>query len=122
MPSSSPRRGEIWIVDTPGRPEDPHQPRPGIVISEDVRNEYRDHAIVVPFYSEGTVGPTHVGIRAGTGGLEHDSVIFCEKISTVDYQFFHDGPLGLPVPESILRGIVLAVRLALGDETLILSS
>lgn len=113
-----PHRGDIWLTDTPGRPDDPHQPRPGIVISEDVRNEQRDHAIVVPIYSEGKVGLTHIGIRAGTGGLEHDSVIFCEEITTVDYQFFHDGPLGLPIPESILQRIVLAVRAALDDETL----
>ena len=79
----------------------------------------RDHAIVVPIYSRGALGPTHLEMLAGPVGLQYDSVIFCEEISTVDYQFFHDGPLGFPVPESTLQRIVLAVRIALEDETLL---
>ena len=98
MLSVSPLRGEIWIADTPGRHDDPHRPRPVIVISDNVRNAHRDHGIVVPIYSEGKVGLTHLGIRAGMGALAHDSVVFCEEISTVDYHFFRDGPLGPPVP------------------------
>jgi mRNA-degrading endonuclease toxin of MazEF toxin-antitoxin module len=114
-----PRRGDVWNVDTPNRPDDPHQPRRAIVISSDIRNELRDHAIVVPIYSRGTVGPTHLVIRGGTGGLDHDSVIFCEEISTLAHRFFRQGPRGQPVPESLLREIILAVRMALDDATVL---
>lgn len=37
-----PRRGEIWNVDTPNQPSDPHQPRPALVISADERNLAED--------------------------------------------------------------------------------
>jgi hypothetical protein len=46
----SPRRGEFWTAHTPGPPDDPHQPRPVLVISEDVRNRLRDDVIVVPAF------------------------------------------------------------------------
>ena len=47
----SPRQGELWTAYTPGQPDDPHQPRPVLVISEDVRNRLRDDVIVVPAFS-----------------------------------------------------------------------
>jgi len=114
------RRGEIWNVDTPNRPDDPLQPRRAIIISANVRNELRDHVIVVPIYSRGTLGPTHLSLRGGIGGLNHDSVIFCEEITTLDRRFFRFGPLGPSIPASILQAIILAVRAALDDDTLLM--
>jgi mRNA-degrading endonuclease toxin of MazEF toxin-antitoxin module len=64
-----PRRGEIWLVETPNMPVDPHQPRPGLVVSEDRRNRRAEHIIVVPIFSSERTGPTRVRIRAGTGGI-----------------------------------------------------
>jgi mRNA interferase MazF len=113
-----PRRGEIWGVDTPNRPDDPHQPRRAIVISEDARNELRDHSIVVMIYSRGALGPTHVAIQRGTIGLDHDSIVLCEEVSTLDHRFFRYGPLGSQVPDHVLRQIVRAIRIALDDDTL----
>lgn len=110
-----PRRGEIWNVDTPNQPSDPHQPRPALVISADERNRTEDDVVVVPIFSRGAIGPTHVPIRAGVGGLAHDSVIFCEEISTLDLEFLREGPLGGSVPDSLLQRVVRAVRIAIGD-------
>jgi mRNA-degrading endonuclease toxin of MazEF toxin-antitoxin module len=76
-----PRRGEIWMVETPNRPADPHQPRPGLIVSEDRRNERLDHVIVVPIFSSRGLGPTRVSIRSGEGGIEHDSVLYREEVS-----------------------------------------
>jgi mRNA-degrading endonuclease toxin of MazEF toxin-antitoxin module len=111
----APLRGEIWNVCTPGQPTDPHQPRPALVISADERNQVEDDVIVVPIFTRGAVGPTHVSIRGGVGGLDHDSVVFAEELTTLDLEFLEEGPLGAPVPESLLRRVVRAVRIAIGD-------
>lgn len=110
-----PRRGEIWSVLTPGRPEDPHQPRPALVVSADVRNRLRDHATIIPIYSEGAPGPTRVPLAAGLGGVRRDSVLFCEEITTIDRDFFRRGPWGASVGADVLDAVLRAVRRALGE-------
>ena len=108
-----PRRGEIWRAFTPGQPDDPHQPRPVLVISVDTRNRLTDDLIVVPIFSRGRLGLTRVPIPGGTGGLEHDSVRFCEEITTIDRDYLAEGPLGPPVPDTLLDQVLLAVHNAL---------
>ena len=110
--SSFPRRGEIWYVYSPGQPADPHQPRPGLVISGDIRNRRRNHFIVVPIYSAGPIGPTRVALSRGTGAIDHDSVLFCEELATIDLYFMVNGPLGSRVPEDVLDLVVLAINSA----------
>ena len=102
-------------MDTPGRPDDPHQPRPALVISADVRNALRDHVIVVPIFTSGRLGPTRVALPAGTGGLDHDSVVFCDEITTLHHRFMRERPLGSAVPGWILRDVVKAIRRSVGD-------
>ncbi len=114
MPERVPRQGEIWSVFTPGQPEDPHQPRPALVVSENVRNRMTDDLIVVPLFSEGTLGPTRVAIPAGVSGIKRDSVAFCEEITTIQREFLARGPLGQLSRELVSR-VVLGVRRALGD-------
>lgn len=106
-----PRRGEIWEVWTPGQPSDEHQPRPALVISEDVRNEYGDDVLVVPIFSAG-FGPTRVPISGGEGGLDHDSVLFCEEVTCLYEDFLQNKPLGNVVRSGILRLVVEAIRIA----------
>jgi mRNA-degrading endonuclease toxin of MazEF toxin-antitoxin module len=110
-----PRRGEIWLAYTPGQARDPHQPRPVLVISEDVRNRRRDDAIVIPIFSRGRSGPTRVVLAEGIGEIPHESVLFCEQITTLGHDFLVDGPLGEGVPTPILERVLRAVRRALGE-------
>lgn len=110
-----PRRGEIWLVETPNMPADLHQPRLGLVVSDDRRNRSRDHAIVVPVFSSRRSGPTRVPIRSGTGGIGHDSMLYCEEVTTLDRSFIVDGPLGPPVSPSLLGRVNRAIRRALGE-------
>ena len=105
----------MWLVYTPGQPDDLHQPRPALVVSENVRNRLRDDLIVIPIFSSGRVGPTRVPISAGSGGIDHDSMLFCEEITTIDRDFLARGPLGRPVPQDLMDRVLRAVRRALGE-------
>ena len=110
-----PHRGEIWYVYTPGQPDDPHQPRPALVVSEDVRNRIRDDLIVVPTFSRGRSGPTRVSVQAGTRGAPADGVLFCEEITTIDRDFLANGPIGPPLPRHRMDEVVRAIRRAIGE-------
>ena len=103
------------MVYTPGQPDDPHQPRPALVVSEDVRNRLRDDLIVVPIFSAGRLGPTRVPLPAGAGGLRSPGLLFCEEITTVDRDFLSRGPLGPRLSIRALNVVVRAVRRAVGD-------
>ncbi len=110
-----PRRGEIWSVWTPGPPQDPHQPRPALVVSENVRNRSNDDLTVIPVFSDGPLGPTRVALPAGEGGIRRDSVLFCEEVTTIQRQFLARGPIGERVSAEILDATVRAVRRAIGE-------
>ncbi len=86
-----------------------------LVISEEIRNRSRRSAIFVPAFSRGRLGPTRVPLEQGVGGIDHDSVLFCEEITTLDYEFLADGPLGESVPAAVLARVVRAVRRAIGE-------
>jgi mRNA-degrading endonuclease toxin of MazEF toxin-antitoxin module len=110
-----PQRGEIWLVDTPNQPDDPQQPRPSLIISVDARNQHSPTVIIVPIFSSARPGPTRVPIRAGLGGIIHDSVLACEQLATLHKMFVVDGPLGPPVSPSPLGRVNRAIRRALGE-------
>jgi mRNA-degrading endonuclease toxin of MazEF toxin-antitoxin module len=115
MVQRAPRRGQVWFGYTPGQPEDPHQPRPLLVVSDDTRNRIADDVIVVPIFSRGRPGPTRVSLQAGLGGIRRDSMLFCEEISTISHDFLEHGPLGPRLPGYVLRQVSRAVRRALGE-------
>jgi len=110
-----PLRGEIWSVRIPGQPDDPHQPRPALVVSANVRNRLADDLMIVPVFSRGADGPTHVRIGGGVGGLKGDGVLFCEELTTIDRDFLSRGPWGPPVPNDVVMAVIRAVRRALGE-------
>ncbi len=107
-----PRRGEIWWGNTPGRPTDPHQPRPMLIISVDARNHAVGHYLVIPIFTTARLGPTRVDLPKGMGGLSNDSVAVCDEISVVEDEFldFDGGPLGSPVSALHLERIVTALH------------
>lgn len=115
MQNADPRRGEIWFAYMPGRARDPHQPRPAVIMSVNDRNRSTDTVLIVPAYSTGRLGPTRVRLPAGTGGIAHDSVLFCGEVTTIEKDLLADGPLGPIVAPQLLEAVVRAVRRALGD-------
>ena len=110
-----PRRGEIWSVDLPNQPTDPHTPRPALVVSVDVRNRLAGDVLVVPLSGSLRPLPTHVLIPAGVGGQRADSMAKCEQLTTLDKRFLVRGPFGGRVPPRLLEDVVRAVRRALGE-------
>jgi mRNA interferase MazF len=102
-------------VRTPGQGDDPHQPRPALVVSADVRNRIADDLMVVPIFSQGADGPTHVRLDRGAGGIKKDGVLFCEELTTIDRDFLSRGPWGAPVGSDVLDAVIRAVRRALGE-------
>src|SRR5690348_15139446 len=111
------RRGEIWRAYTPGQPRDPHQPRFVLVVSSDIRNRARGHVVVVPIFSSGRLGPTRLLIPAEGTGLHHESVLFCEELTTIDEDFFDDEDARGHATQSLLDDVLMAVGRALGDLT-----
>ena len=99
----------------PGQPDDPHQPRPALVVSADVRNRIADDVMVVPIFSNGADGPTHVRLARGSGGIKKNSVLFCEELTTLDRDFLTRGPWGAPVASDVFGAVLRAVRRALGE-------
>jgi mRNA interferase MazF len=113
-PLPLPRRGDVWLVDFPNRPDAPHLPRPAIVISNDRRNEFATTVLLIPVSSDegrSRLLPSHVPLAKGTGGLYKDSRAMCEEISSIDKRRLIEGPLGT-IPSVILTSLVQALKRA----------
>jgi mRNA-degrading endonuclease toxin of MazEF toxin-antitoxin module len=74
----------------------------------------RDDLIVIPVFSAGQLGPTRVRLPARSAGLRHDSIAFCEEITTIDRDFLGRGPIGSLSPK-LMEAIVRGVRRAIGE-------
>jgi mRNA-degrading endonuclease toxin of MazEF toxin-antitoxin module len=74
----------------------------------------RDDLIVAPVFSAGQLGPTRVALPARSSGLRHNSVIFCEEITTIDRDFLARGPVGRLSPK-LMDTVVRSIRRAIGE-------
>jgi mRNA-degrading endonuclease toxin of MazEF toxin-antitoxin module len=111
-----PKRGEVWYVDLPNEPTDPHRPRTAIILSRNGRNEKSASIIVVPTIGTITGYDTRVFLSKGEGGLLKNSEVMCDRVCTLDKQFLSQrGPLGKPIARENLDQIVTAMRRAIGD-------
>ncbi len=117
---SFPQHGEVYWVNIPNQPNDPHQPRTAIVISTNGRNKGSNDVVVIPTTSAAQfkVHPLlHVAIPAGEGGLNSDSIARCDQVTTIDKSLLASGPLGAPINAIYRDKIVRGVRRAIGDTT-----
>lgn len=115
LSAKNPEKGEIWYVNFPNQPSDPHQPRTAIVISADARNRYASDVMVVPTTSKTFLLDTYVVIPAKEGGLPHQSVAKCDQVTTVEKTLLVSGPLGGKINESLIWKIHRGIRIALGE-------
>jgi mRNA-degrading endonuclease toxin of MazEF toxin-antitoxin module len=104
-------------VETPNQPHDSDTPRAALIVSENRRNYSKDDYMVVPAFSLGNLGPTRVFLPEGEGGIDHDSILFCDEVCCLDEDLldFATGPLGDQVDSEILAEAVLKIRRAVGE-------
>jgi mRNA interferase MazF len=79
------RRGEIWMVNfNPGRGSEQKGIRPGLIIQNDVGNQYAATTIVAAITTTIKKYPVTVFIPKGRGGLKEESMINLAQIITID--------------------------------------
>ena len=98
-------RGHIYRARLPGE----RKRRPALVVSANVRNELANTVVIVPATTLLRVGPWHVRLKKGEGGLQHASVLRCENIVAIPKQLLDERPLG----DSLSRRRMDEVRSAL---------
>ena len=80
-------RGEVFYADlSPVVGSEQGGVRPVLIVQNDVGNRYSPTVIAAAITSkqDKTRLPTHIGLRAGSGGLARDSVVLLEQIRTPD--------------------------------------
>ncbi|HEY9769963.1 MAG TPA: type II toxin-antitoxin system PemK/MazF family toxin [Coleofasciculaceae cyanobacterium] len=104
MATSYPRQGEVYLIKALKTLGDTKK-RPAVVISMNVRNEFRENVLIVPFTSDLTSGetPTRILMTAGEGGLESASLALCDNISAVRKLYLERGPYGAITPQSLAK-------------------
>ena len=111
-----PLKGEVWMVRIPNQPDDPHQPRPAIVVSRDYRNQVAADIMVVPVFSEPSgYNDSYVLIPGKEGGLSKESTAKCNQVTTINKKLLGKGPLGGRIDPVLMRQIHYAIRRALGE-------
>jgi mRNA interferase MazF len=104
------------MIRIPNQPDDPHQPRPAVVLSRDVRNQVAADIMVVPVFSEPSAyNDSYVTIPGGEGGVKKESTAKCDQVTTISKALLSKGPLGGRIDASLMRQIHHAVRRAMGE-------
>jgi len=111
---SYPRQGEVYLIKALKALGDTKK-RPAVIISMNLRNQYRENVLIVPFTSDLTSGetPTRILVPEGEGGLKSDSLALCENISAVRKLYLDRAPYGSITPQSLAR-IQRAIQIAIG--------
>lgn len=108
------RQGEIYLCKAIKSSGDTKK-RPALVISENRRNQYSKTVLVVPFTSSvKQIAPTRVLVPQGEGGLEHDSIAMCDRVTTVKQSLLERGPYGGVISNSVLSQIQAGIMIAIG--------
>lgn len=87
--AARPKRGEVyWLDFAPAIGHEMTGMHPCAVVQNDTGNQHSDLTIVVAVTTNLRVATLPIGVlvRAGEGGLAHDSVVHCGHVYTVDKQ------------------------------------
>ena len=81
------KRGEVFYADlSPVVGSEQGGVRPVLIVQNDVGNRHSPTVIAAAITSkqDKTNLPTHIDVKAGTGGLTRDSVVLLEQVRTLD--------------------------------------
>ena len=80
-----PKIGEVYQIKFDGNGSVQHGWRPGVIIQNDIGNQFSPNIIAIPLTSKhkSRNQPTHVCIPAKETGLKVDSMALCENPETV---------------------------------------
>jgi len=109
VPPISPKRGEVWWVRLPNHPNDPHQPRPAVVLSRNDRNEACTEVVVVPLSSSDSNSAYEVTLAHGLAGLDRKSFTRRWHVTSLHKSLIVNGPIGV-VPDYVLNRITEKVQ------------
>jgi mRNA interferase MazF len=102
-------RGRLYWCQLP---DDPKR-RPVLVLSPDLRNELATDVVVLPLTTVLRLGPWHVQIRKGEGGLTQESIVKCEQPVTLRKTRLSSTPLGERLSPDRMGEVAAAVIRAL---------
>ena len=112
------KRGEVFYADlSPVVGSEQGGVRPVLIVQNDVGNRHSPTVIAAAITSkqDKTNRPTHIGIKAGTGGLTRDSVVLLEQVRTLDKRRLRER--AGQIDPDVQRRVDEALEISFGLET-----
>ena len=112
------KRGEVFYADlSPVVGSEQGGVRPVLIVQNDVGNRHSPTVIAAAITSkqDKTNLPTHIGIKAGTGGLKRDSVVLLEQGRTLDKRRLRER--AGQIDPDVQRRVDEALEISFGLET-----
>jgi mRNA interferase MazF len=79
------KRGEVWVVNfNPGRGTEQQGIRPGLIIQNDIGNQFASTMIIAAITTTLKKYPVTVLIEEGKAGLKKNSMVNLSQILTID--------------------------------------
>jgi mRNA-degrading endonuclease toxin of MazEF toxin-antitoxin module len=88
--------------------------RPALVLSPLARNQHANDVLVVPCSTQLRLGPWHVVLRRGEGGVTAATVLKCEHVGPVPKEWVLPKPMGAALTDERLRQVREAILSAAG--------
>ena len=111
-------RGDIYYADLrPVIGSEQGGIRPVLILQNNVGNRHSPTVIAAAITSkqDKTNLPTHIGIKAGTGGLTRDSVVLLEQVRTLDKRRLRER--AGQIDPDVQRRVDEALEISFGLET-----
>ena len=105
------RAPRTYRAERRGQPPQPHGDRGGHHLAD----EQGEAADAITSKQDKTNLPTHIGIKAGTGGLTRDSVVLLEQVRTLDKRRLRER--AGQIDPDVQRRVDEALEISFGLET-----